>query len=319
MSYSYTDVGFSILYCDKYADVVTYCGETYAGEFTSTVTTLPPSIPASTSASITSAITESTISPSSQLTDGLTSASLIITVPSLSQPQNPTQSSKASSSINAAGPAPASQSQKPGSSNSNIQSSNSTDQSTTSGSSTASSKGTNIGAIVGGIVGGLALIAVAAGIAIWFGFRRLKRRRESPSSASTGPMSQAPHGPTNVYTQQSPISPYVHSAAPPSTQATSPSFTSPSASNSGVGHQQWQPYDNVTNGLHPVGPDQQIAHNIPNQMSNRYSASPNLSQYAQHSMPSEMYGTAPAGPPPPNVHEVHGYGAGKYGVTELPG
>src|SRR5271154_4561183 len=32
MSYTYTDIGYSILDCDKYPDVVTYMGETYAGE-----------------------------------------------------------------------------------------------------------------------------------------------------------------------------------------------------------------------------------------------------------------------------------------------
>ena len=78
---------------------------------------------------------------------------------------------------------------------------------------------------------------------------------------------------------------------------------------------QPQRYDNVANGLHPIDPNQQISQGLVSPMSNRQSTG----WQSQRPPASEMEGRGSGYYPMPQVHEVHGYGAGPHGMTELPG
>src|SRR5271154_2198811 len=140
MSYTYTDKGYSILDCDKYPDVVTYMGETYAGEIA--YSTALPTITAEQSTSTDSvsfpstavAVASISYAASSFSTAGTTAGTEILQSTASDQ-QFTTSSSSASSEVNT-----------------------SNDFSSTSG--TEQNSSSHLSTIIGSIVSGVVAIAI---------------------------------------------------------------------------------------------------------------------------------------------------------------
>jgi hypothetical protein len=298
MSYLYTDIGYSILDCDEYADVVTLMGETYAGEISYSAAL--PTITAEQT--INTGIVDVTSASQSINTD-------IVYVTSTSYPG---QQSITSLFTSVSSP-----------SSSGVDTSNGF----SSASGTVQNSSSHLGAIIGGIVGGLVVIGNAAGIAVWFCSRRMKRNRQNK------PPPQAPP-PMKTY-QNSTQQPYVASNFSNPT-VSSPTITSPALSHAGLAPSQQNPYpfpqqnNNYTHEMYQNNPPppQQVAfpsnaylnngmatqsHTMPPEMAAQSQAMPPEMAAQSHAMPPEMDGRYQG------YHAYGGHGNGSQPPIEMPG